>query len=67
MITKREAAIISAYTGILLGSFTDLHAYINEIMKRPVFTHEMADAAIQEQIKKAAKPDFLRLHTEVEK
>jgi len=39
-MTKREAAIVSAYTGILIGSFSDLHQYIEEIMKRPVWTHE---------------------------
>ena len=39
-MNKREAAVISAYTGILLGEFSDLHKYVEEIFGRPVFTHE---------------------------
>lgn len=41
-MTKREGAVLSAYTGILLcESFDDVHGYITEIMGRPVFTHEL--------------------------
>ena len=39
-MTKREAAIISAYTGYLIGEFSDLHAYTEEVMGQPIFTHE---------------------------
>lgn len=58
-MTAREAAIVSAYTGILIGSFSEMHAYVEEIMRRPVWTHEMASEAIFEQIKAKAKPDFI--------
>ena len=57
-MNKREAAIISAYTGILCGEFSDMHEYIEEIMGRPVFTHEMG-GAVNEQIKTKSKADFL--------
>ena len=40
-ITKREAAIISAYSGIMLGKWENCHKYIEEIMGRPVYTHEL--------------------------
>ncbi len=33
-MTKREAAIMSAFTGIMIGSFSDMHKYVEEIMKR---------------------------------
>lgn len=40
-ITKKEAAIISLHTGILLGKFEDVHAHLEELLGRPVFTHEI--------------------------
>ncbi len=50
-MTKREAAIVSAYTGLLLGSFSAMHKFVEEIMERPVFTHELADKDLAEDIK----------------
>lgn len=60
-MTRREAAVIGAYTGILCGPFNDLHQYIEEIMGRPVQTAELANEALAEEIKQKAKPDFLNL------
>lgn len=60
-MTKREAAIVSAYTGFLCGEFTDLHEYVKDIMARPVFTHEMGRKDIAEEIKRKSKPDFVEL------
>lgn len=60
-MTKREAAIIGAYTGILIGDFDDLHQYIEEVMGRPVWSHELASKEVNEEIKRKAKPDLLAL------
>jgi len=60
-LTPRQAAIISAYTGMLCGQFSTMHAYVEEVMGRPVWTHEMADSETVAQIKAAAKADFLAL------
>jgi hypothetical protein len=56
---KHEAAIVSAYTGYLIGEFSDMHEYIEKVMKRPVFTHEMASEKIVDEIKQAATDDFM--------
>jgi len=40
-LTKEQAVIISAYTGILCAPFGDVHEYIEKKLKRPVFTHEI--------------------------
>ena len=61
-MTKREAAIVSAYTGVMLGEFSDMHEYIEEIMGRPVFTHEMGSRDISDEIKEKAKDDFCSLN-----
>lgn len=60
-LTKEQGAIIGAYTGVLSGKFSDMHEYIEKIMKRPVFTHEMGNKDTAEQIKQAAKSDFLAI------
>jgi len=66
MITKREAAIISAYTNYLLGEFSDMHEYIEEIMGRPIYTHEMVIKATVDEIQEKSKDDFINLKVEVE-
>lgn len=63
-MTKRECAIVSAYTGIMCGDFNEFHKYIEEIMKRPVYTHELADKKIWEKIKELSKEDFCNLSKE---
>lgn len=63
-MTKREAAIVSAYTGYLCGSFSEMHRYVEEIMKRPVFTHEMGTGKTMDAIRERAKADFCGLTIE---
>lgn len=60
-MTKREAAIVSAYTGILLGEFGEMHKYIETLFGRPVFTHELGDERFFEKLKTLSKPDFLAI------
>lgn len=60
-MTIREAAIVSAYSGFLLGKFSDLHKYIEEIMERPVWTHELGIKKLTKEIKQKAKKDFCNL------
>ena len=60
-MTKREAAIVAAYTGYLIGAFSDMHEYVEEVMGRPVWTHEMGSAAFMEQLRKKAKKDFVAI------
>lgn len=62
-LTKEQAAVIGAYTGYLAGPFSDMHAYIERKLGRPVWTHEMANEAISEEIRQATKSDFLALAT----
>lgn len=66
-MTTREAAIVSAYTGVLIGKFDVLHGYIEEIMECPIFTHQMGNKRIAEEIEKRSKKDFLAIKIEEEK
>jgi hypothetical protein len=63
-LTKEQAAIIGAFTGYLCGPFSDMHEYVEKIMERPVWTHEMGNKEIMEEIKKRAKADFLEIVAE---
>jgi hypothetical protein len=47
--------------------FHIFHEYIEEIMGRPVFTHELADRDVSAEIKEKAKDDFIALCNEEEK
>lgn len=55
-MTKREAAIVSAYTGYLIGDINEMYKYISEIMKRQVFTHEIP--ILFDEIRERAETDF---------
>jgi len=41
LMTMEERLIVSAYTGHLMCNFELVHEYIEKIMGRPVYTHEM--------------------------
>lgn len=60
-LTKEQAAIIGAFTGYLCGPFSDMHEYIERVMGRPVWTHEMAEVAFSAKLKAAVKQAFLSI------
>lgn len=68
-MTDREKAIVMAYTGVTMLSgekFSIFHKYIEDIMERPVFTHELGSELVWEQIKEKSRADFLKLCEEAE-
>lgn len=63
-MTDREKAIVMAYTGFCMLSgdkFKIYHKYVEDIMGRPVYTHELADKIVTDEIKEKAKDDFIAL------
>ncbi len=60
-MTEKEKIIVSAYTGYLMCDFSKVHEYIQEILERPVYTHELADSNIQEEIREKSKLDFIKI------
>lgn len=60
-MNKREATIIGAFTGTLIGDFSELHTYIEEKLGYPVMTHELGFPETWEKIKEAVRDDFLVL------
>lgn len=62
LITKRDLAILTAYTGYLFGKFQDFHGYAEEILGQPFFTHQFGKKGIFEKLHERSKEDFLELH-----
>lgn len=60
-MTKQERIIVSAYTGVMMCKFEDLHKYIEKILGRPVLTHEMAFETVQKEIREKSISDFIAL------
>lgn len=63
-MTLRERVIVEVYTGYCMTSANekdDVYKYMNKIMNRPVYTHELADKKIQEELRKRSKEDFIDL------
>ena len=61
-MTDREKAIVMAYTGVTMLKDDKLqifYKYVEEIMGRPIWTHEMAQLA--DEIKEKSKADFMSL------
>ena len=56
----KAAAIISAHTGMLVGEFSDLENYIEDLLGRPVGKQELARQEISDQIKLLSKSDFIK-------
>ena len=63
-MTKREAAIVSAFTGILIGKFSDMHEYIEEVMDGPVMTHQLGNKEFCQTINDKSKQDFISIDVE---
>lgn len=61
-MTKKEAVLVSAYTATLLtNDFADVHKFCEELLERPIFTHEFADKKVWEQIKAKCEPLILEM------
>ena len=59
---KREAILISAYTGFLLTKdFSDVHEFCEKICGRPIWTHEFAEKSVQEEIQEKCKPLIIKM------
>lgn len=60
-MTIREAAIVSAYTGTLIGTFSAMQQYLDEKLGYSTFTHMYASEEFCEMVKKATKDDFVAI------
>ena len=62
-MTNKEKVIVSAYTGILMCNFSDLHEYAEKLFGRPIFTHELGDGKTAKKLKTTLFSPMLKLAT----
>jgi hypothetical protein len=60
-MTTYEAAVVTAYTGILCVEFTHFHKYAETLLGRPVFTHEFGSQGVADLLKEKSRADFIAL------
>lgn len=60
-MTLEEKLIVSTYTGYLMCDVSEVHKYIEKLLGRPVWTHELANPDIQAKIQEKSKEAFLNL------
>lgn len=58
MLTKRTAAIVTAYTGRVLGSFMDARDYMEELMHKDSSVNPFGGG---DSVKRASKNDFMNI------
>jgi len=63
-LTKEQAAIIGAFTGVTCGPFKDIHEYVERKIGRPIMTHEFADKKFTADIKNTVREDFISIFSE---
>ena len=54
-------AVVTAHTSVLMGAFTDFHAYAEKILGRPVWTHEFATLCVWHEIAEKSEKDWKEL------
>ena len=60
-LTKEQAAVIGAYTGFSCGPFSDVHKKIEDVLERPVFTHELASFHLWKQVREKMRDEFMSI------
>ena len=63
-LTREQAAIIGAYTGITCGPFEDIQALGDKVMGFPTFTHMYGDRAFVEHLRETVRPQFIEICAE---
>lgn len=60
-LTKEQAVVLSGFTGLLHGNFSDFHEDVERRMGRPVFTHELGNKDFTAKVKEAYRDDFIAM------
>lgn len=62
-LTKEQAVIISGFTGILCGEFSDFHADVEKRLGRGVQTFEFGFKEFAAEVKRLYEADFIEMGT----
>ena len=62
-LTKDQAVVISGFTGILCGEFSDFHADVEKRLGHSVQTFEFGSKEFAAEVKKLYEADFIKIGT----
>lgn len=63
-LTRQQAAVIGVATGTLCGPMSDLQELAEELLSRPIYTHEFGDSELWVELKEKARPTLLKICAE---
>lgn len=66
-LTKEQAALIGLFTGITCGPFSDIHRLAEQVLGRPIWTHQFANPELWDELKTKVKEDFISICYEEKK
>lgn len=61
MMNKREATIVSAFTGVMISDMESLQNYAEKVLDRPILTHEFGDEELLSELREASRDDMLSI------
>lgn len=62
-MNQEEKIIASLYTGIVFTDFTTIQQRAEQLLDRPIWTHEFAEQGVWNQLREKIKPEFLKMIT----
>lgn len=65
-LTRYQAMIVGAYTGVSCGPFGDVHGYAEKMFGRPIPTNEFTNEQTWLRLREAAEADFLDICFDIE-
>lgn len=66
-MNKREALVFTLYTGrLFVKDFSEVHVFAEELLNRPILTHQFASEEIPGMLKKAVEKEFIQICENVE-
>jgi len=64
-MTKYEGAVISAYTGVLIGCPKEFHKYAEIKLKRSFYMHEFKKKEVKKELREKSFNNFIDLHLKI--
>lgn len=63
-MTLKERVIVETFTGYCMTDGferAEVYKYMEEIAGRPIYTHELGEKSVQEELHEKSRADFIKL------
>lgn len=58
----KASVLVTAITGVFFGNMAEFHEYVEKLLDRPVWTHELANKEVWNEIKEKSRKDVEALN-----